>query len=254
MRRTYYYSDPVHDDFSPAKPEQKQLKPGYRYFPRNPIFRIAAFLLYRVVAIPVVYILNKIVYAETYVGLTKLRKSWLKGAFLYGSPPRSMGDAYTPQIISCPVRNFTLVNSASVTDPFLAFFVKQLGGIPVPDSRESYRGFMKALDEIHRRRQNVFIYPEAHIWPTYTGIRDFPAGSFDYPVKYHAPAYAVTTTFHKRRIGPWVRTRVYIDGPFWPDETLPKAEARKKLRDEVYTAMVARSKLSTYQYHTFTEK
>ena len=39
----------------------------------------------------------------------------------------------------------------------------------------------------------------------------------------------------------------YIDGPFFPDETLNAKEAKQKLRDEVYNCMVERSKNSNVE-------
>jgi hypothetical protein len=36
----------------------------------------------------------------------------------------------------------------------------------------------------------------------------------------------------------------YVDGPFYPDETLPLAQQKKKLRDDIFEKMTERSKLS----------
>ncbi|MGN1234955.1 MAG: hypothetical protein ACI4U2_03130, partial [Christensenellaceae bacterium] len=50
------------------------------------------------------------------------------------------------------------------------------------------------------------------------------------------------------------KTTVYVDGPFFPDETLPKSEQKAKLRDEVYRAMAARSECSTYSKNRYVKR
>ena len=56
-------------------------------------------------------------------------------------------------------------------------------------------------------------------------------------------------TFQKRRFFKKPGITVYVDGPFFPDESLPLKAAQKKLRDEVHAAMKARAEEhSTYEY------
>ena len=50
------------------------------------------------------------------------------------------------------------------------------------------------------------------------------------------------------------RIVTYIDGPFYPDESL-KGKARKEaLRNQVYEAMVERSKLNTIELAKYIKK
>ena len=94
----------------------------------------------------------------------------------------------------------------------------------------------------------VSIYPEAHLWPYYTGIRQFPETSFKFPVNENKPSFTITTTYQKRKHRKKPRVTLFVDGPFWPDKTLSKKERAKKLHDEIYNTMVERSKNSTYDY------
>ena len=94
----------------------------------------------------------------------------------------------------------------------------------------------------------VVIYPEAHVWPYYTGIRPFPASSFRFPVECGAPVFVMTTTYQKRKTGRTPKAKIYVDGPFWPDDSLKKKERQQHLRDQVYACMTERSKNSTYDY------
>lgn len=95
------------------------------------------------------------------------------------------------------------------------------------------------------------IYPEAHIWPYYTKIRPFVDTSFHYPIKYGVPAFCFTNTYQKRKGSQKPNMVTYIDGPFFPDASLPVREQKKELRDRIYQTMCERAKNSnavTIQY------
>lgn len=68
--------------------------------------------------------------------------------------------------------------------------------------------------------------------------------SFRYPIKQGVPAFCLTNTYQKRRYSKKPKMVTYIDGPFFPDETLSPKEKKKKLRDEIYNAMKNRAKSS----------
>lgn len=65
------------------------------------------------------------------------------------------------------------------------------------------------------------IYPEAHIWPFYTGIRPFPDTSFRYPVQQKLPVFCLTNTYQRRGKSHIPQIVTYLDGPFYPDAELP---------------------------------
>ena len=46
----------------------------------------------------------------------------------------------------------------------------------------------------------------------------------------------------------------YADGPFYPDKTKTTKDAEQELRDQVYEAMVKRSKNSTFEYIKYVKK
>ena len=81
--------------------------------------------------------------------------------------------------------------------------------------------FTDALDYHINKRHRVLIYPEAHIWPYYNDIRHFKSVSFKYPVNQNVPIFTATTTFKQRKGNKKPKPIIYIDGPFYPDETLP---------------------------------
>ena len=122
---------------------------------------------------------------------------------------------------------------------------------PLPDDKAAYANFTRAIEQRITEGKAVVIYPEAHIWPYYTGIRPFTDTSFHYPVKFNTPVFCFTNTYRKRRFGKKPRIVTCVDGPFFPNEELPQKQRRKDLRDRVYNAMLTRAQASdcvTIQY------
>ena len=46
----------------------------------------------------------------------------------------------------------------------------------------------------------------------------------------------------------------YLDGPFYPDHSLPPRARAQALRDEIYKTMVRRSQESDYEYIRYVKK
>ena len=120
--------------------------------------------------------------------------------------------------------------------------MRTVGALPIPNNFHLMNKFTSAVGEAIKKRHWVAIYPEAHIWPYYTKIRNFSPVSFNYPVRLDAPVFTYTMTYKTRRHRSKPKCTVYVDGPFFADKTLPNKEAAKKLRDEVYNAMCRRAR------------
>ena len=123
-----------------------------------------------------------------------------------------------------------------------------LGALPIPDTLGGMRGFTEAVKTRADEGCNVVIYPEAHVWEYYTGIRPMPESAFTFPLRCAKPSYAMTVTYKKRRIGKKPAAVVHLDGPFYPDESLPPRRRAAALRDTVYAAMLERSRESDTEY------
>ena len=85
MKKTIYYSDEFNDDFANTDIDQKKLPPDYPYFPKSPVRRVLAFILYYIIAVPLVFLMQKVVYHEKIVGRKKLKPYRKTGYFLYGN-------------------------------------------------------------------------------------------------------------------------------------------------------------------------
>ncbi|MBP5242889.1 MAG: 1-acyl-sn-glycerol-3-phosphate acyltransferase [Clostridia bacterium] len=247
-QKIFYYSDKLNDDFAGTNIKRKELPENYPYFRKNPLRKISAFLLYRVLATPIAFLFQKIVYHEKIIGRKKLKGYKKDGFFLYGNHTRAAGDAFAPSFVSFPKKAHIVVDPDCVSIPGLKAVVEDLGALPLPTSFHGMKNFKNAVEEHARQKHVVVIYPEAHIWPFYTDVRPFKDGSFRYPAECNKPVFTFTVTYKKRKLIPFPKATVYIDGPFFPDKDKSVKENQKLLRNICYETMKERSKTSTYEH------
>ena len=244
-----YYSDEVHDDFANTNIKTEPLPKDFKYNKNDIFSRLRRFIVYRVLATPAVFFIQKVLRGVKYVNKGCLKGYKKQGCFIYGNHTGFASDAFNPTVISFPRPAKVMVNEDSTSIKGLRRLLMDVGALPIPSGLHLMGAFNGEIDRAIKAGYWIAIYPEAHIWPYYTGVRNFPAVSFRYPAKLGAPVFTYTMTFRKRRFFKSPKKVVYIDGPFLPDPDLPVKAAQQKLRDEAYAAMSARAaQFSTYEY------
>lgn len=240
-----YYDDPLNDEFSTAVITPKTIGDDYVYVHTSFFKKLTHFFWYRIVATPLAWFYLKIKFHHR-IQNKKILKAYKKsGFFLFGNHTQAIGDALIPTMVSFPKDAYVVVHANNVSMPVLGRVTPSMGALPLPDTLKATRHFIQAMETRLSQHCPIVIYPEAHIWPYYTGIRPFSDKSFHYPVKYGLPSFSFTNTYQKRRFGKKPKIVTYVDGPFFPDTALPVNERRNKLRNQVYEAMCQRSKRST---------
>ncbi len=244
-----YYSDEVHDDFADTHIATKHLPDNFKYHTRNPLVAIRRFLIYRVFATPCTFIYTKILRRIKYVNKKCMKGYKNRGCFIYGNHTAFVCDASNPTVLSFPRPAKVMVNEDTTSIKGMRWLVMDVGALPIPSDLHLMKEFNDEITRAINKKYWVAIYPEAHIWPYYCGVRNFPAVSFRYPAKLGAPVFSYTMTFKKRKHSDKPKITVYIDGPFFADENLPLKHAQQKLRDQVYAVMKARAdEHSDYEY------
>ncbi len=240
-KKTVYFSDERNDEFSKARITPRVIDGTYRYKrDGSAVGRAACFFLHRIVAKPIAFAYLKIRFRHKIIG--KERLADCGGCFIYGNHTQAVADALIPTFVAGTRGSHVIVHAANVSIPVLGRLTPYMGAIPLPDTREAARSFNAAVSDRIGEGCAVFIYPEAHIWPYYTGIRNFPSDSFSYPVKTGAPVFCFTNVYKKRGRRPnSVRIVTYVDGPFFPDASLPISERRDELCRRVYDCMTERA-------------
>lgn len=242
--RVIYYNDERNDEFSTAQITPKKIDGSYVYCHTSRFKKFTHFFWYRNVFTPIAFFYTKLKFHHKTVGKEKLREYADTGYFLYGNHTQDIGDAFIPNMLNLPKDNYVIVHPNNVSMPLLGRITPSLGALPLPDDFKAYRNFMSAIDQRIGEKCAVVIYPEAHIWPYYTGIRRFPDTSFHYPVKLGVPTFCFTNTYKKRRHSKKPQIVTYIDGPFFPNPELSLREQKMELCDRVYRCMRDRAELS----------
>ena len=253
-KKTIVYRDELHDDFAGNNIHTKAVPADFPFAVRNPFWVILEFILYRLIATPVVWLIGKVGFGLRIENRRVLRKLRRTGFYLYGNHTQSMMDAYTPSLCAFPHKAHVIVSPDAVSIPGIRRIVQMLGAIPLPDTTGGYPPFLAAQKLRIGQKRAIAIYPEAHIWPWYTGIRPFPDTSFAYPVMMDAPAVAYVTTYRQRRIFKklWPCMTVTLSEPYYPDRSLPPKQARAKLRGQIYDFMCTRStQPDNYAYYEY---
>ncbi len=242
------YHDEKNDEFSTAVIEAKKIDGSYKYDRSSGMCAIARFFWYRMVAIPLAWCYLKIKFRHKIIGKEKLKNFSKQGRFIYGNHTQPTADALIPTFVDSLHGPYVVVHANNVSMPYLGRVTPYMGALPLPDDMTATRNFTDIMKKRIEQGKAVVIYPEAHIWPYYTKIRPFGEESFMYPVKYGAPVFCFTNTYQKsgKRAHPKMVT--YIDGPFYPDEDCSPREARRKLREEVYSAMCKRAECSNIEW------
>ena len=239
-KRIIYYSDELNDDFANGNIQAIKIDEDYKYIHTNPLWKIAEFFVHRVLFTLPCFIYSKLKFGlkinNRKAILDELKKG--KGVFVYHNHTQIVLDPFLPTFLAFPHKGYIIANPDNISMPVLGKLNRMNGAIPVPDTMGASKNFMKAIEYYIQKGKMISIYPEAHVWPYYTGIRNFTDVSFKYPVKFDVPIFTCTTTYYKKRNK--VRIKLFIDGPFYSNQDINIKAAAKELRDIAYITMVNR--------------
>lgn len=239
--RIIYYKDPLNDDFAGTQINQKKVDDNFVYVHENKLWRLCSSIFYFGIALPMLFFVVKIkrhVHVKNRKVLRKVRKS---GYFLYGNHT-NIFDAFIPhtQVVKFK-KTYIIANPDAVSIKGVKNLVMMLGALPTPSTVNSVRNFNAAIDKRIAQRRAIVIYPEAHIWPFYNGLRPFSDISFQYPARLGAPVIAMVTTYRKPKRKFQKKRRPFIDitlsEPIYPNPEFSIRENTKYLHDQIYAFM-----------------
>lgn len=257
--RVFYYTseedDPIKTD-EQEKKEEVRLPEGYEFIPRHWWVRLYSAILFLIFKAFGQYY-ERGYWQTKFYGREKLKKAKGKGYLIYANHTNPFHDVFGPGI-AADRRIFTIISPVNLKIPGIGKFLPMIGGLPLGKTVEEKKMFNEAVDKRLKQKKVLVVYPEAHVWPYYTGIKKFPAGdkSFKYATRNNLPIFTMTTTYHKRKNSKrdLPRMDIYIDGPFYPDPKKSEDENRTDLAKKAYESMVKWSKRSSYDYFKYIKK
>lgn len=254
--RTRFYYDETKDDFQNTKTSLNVTVNGdYDYLPKNPFFRLFAFWLYYFVAVPLLTLANFFVFGTRVHGRKNLKSLRGKGYFLYANHTH-YSDVWLGPVLAAPFRrSFVVANKDAIQIPYVRVLTKALGALPVADTVSGMKNMTKAIAHLIEKGKIVAIFPEAHIWHYYTGLRPFPLTSFKFPASNGAPVVPVAVCYKKR----WLfgnkrkpRAHVYLGLPIYPKAHFTDKQNAEYLRNSVQEYIkLTLHKNSTYAYYNY---
>ena len=245
-RKVKYFSNDT-DEVVNFNIKRKQIDENYKYQSKNPIYIWTSFVVYRLILTPIFWLYLKF-FQRIEIKNRKVLKKVNGGYYIYSNHTNQICDAVCPTFICNPRKPHVVVNADNISLPFLGGIVKMCGALPLPDDITSAKNFSATIKELNLKKQPIFIFPEAHLWPYYTKIREFPSNAFHYPVETNSPIFTSTTTYHKRKFSKRPKIKIFVDGPFYPDLTLNKQERKQKLCETAFKQMCSRASLNSYEY------
>ncbi len=240
--KTIYYSDELKDDFAFTQGiKAKPLPENYKWIHKGFLWKFFSAILYYFIAYPLIKIINRFYYGLK-IKNRRIIKKLRSGCFLYCNHTQHLDPFIAAEVSGWGHRTYFMAGADAFSIFGIRHLVTMLGAMPVAYNLNSMRKMVDAVSERYHEGACITIYPEAHIWPYYTGIRHFGSAAFAYPVGLNAPVVAMVVTYRKRRgltrllfRHPWVT--VYCNDPIYPNPDLSRKDAKKDLRDRVYNWM-----------------
>ena len=236
--RIVYYKDEFNDDFGEIGLERPKLKEDYVFERKGAVKRFFATIFYYGLALPILWLVGKCAVSVKVKNRKVLKELKHKGYIIYGNHTHWV-DAWTAQVfVARPKRTNILGYSDALSIPVAKGLVKGIGLLPVENNRESLTKLTNAITHYINKKECISIFPEAHVWPYYNGIRQFKVGSFFYPTVSKCPIVAMCTIWRKVWYSKKPKMTIYVSQPKYYDETLDQKANIEAYHDYVYEFFV----------------
>lgn len=177
------------------EPLEFNISEDYEYVRKGKLFNICSYLLYYGIAVPIIFLITKLVYDLKIEGRENIAN--LKtGAVSVSNHVLVLDCAMVGLALDDKKVYYTTLES-SFKIPFVRKLIKLLRAIPIPKENKNKPYFAKALDDILNEGNIVHFYPEASLWPYYNKLRNFKTGAFRFAVKNDVPIIPMVFTFRR---------------------------------------------------------
>lgn len=200
------------------------------------------------------YGFNKLILKQSFANKAILEPYKHKGYFLYANHTQPVGDVFLPMLAGTARRYYVVCAQSNLGMPIIGPLLPYGGALPIPSDLHQLPRLIKAVQCHIERNDFVTIYPEAHVWPYYTGIRPFSKAAFHFPMKVNVPSFVMTNTYQRCKWSKRPKMVTYLDGPFYPQRNLPAKQAQEQLMQQVKTTMQKRAQLNDAEYIRYVQR
>ena len=168
----------------------------YKYVPTNIFFRIISWIVYYIIAVPILSILLKLVYDLKIEGKENIKN--LQGGAITVSNHVLVLDCAMVGLAVCGKKKiFYTTQSESFQIPFVRKLIKLLRAIPIPKGVKNKERMVKEISNLLKDNKFVHFYPEAILYPYCNKIRHFKNGAFDLAIKNDVPVVPIVIKFRQ---------------------------------------------------------
>lgn len=236
------------DNIMVIKNETRKVKfdDTYSYKPRNIFFRTWAFV-FRLIVIAFFNPFMVLNYKMWTFGGKNKKGLKNKSFIITCNHAHLFDDVSIGTNLFCWRKIYFTTLDRNIKRPMIGFFLRSLGGIPIPSS--SISGMKKFNDDVSaliKKKKPILYNPEGSLWPYYREIRPYKRGAFSMAVKNDVPVLPLVILFKqwKKKNGK-TKHRLYFAmcKPIEIDKTLPdeKSQSEKMMEQTVeVTTRVAR--------------
>ena len=168
----------------------------YKYVPTNIFFRIISWIVYYIIAVPILSILLKLVYDFKIEGKENIKN--LQGGAITVSNHVLVLDCAMVRLAVCGKKKiFYTTQSESFQIPIVRKLIKLLRAIPIPKGVKNKERMVKEISNLLKDNKFVHFYPEAILYPYCNKIRHFKNGAFDLAIKNDVPVVPIVIKFRQ---------------------------------------------------------
>lgn len=197
-------------------------------------------ILYYVIAIPLLWLLDKLLFNFKIVGKENIQK--IKSGKITISNHIHPLDCTMNGLANLPNKVYFTTIQSNVEVPITGKIVRLLNGIPIPEGQNEKVIFFSNLKKLLEKNKTVHFYPEAELIPYCKEIREFKSGAFRLAVDSNVPIVPLVFKFvEPYGIRKYIKKKPFFElhvlPAIYPDTTLSRMEAVKKLKNDCYENM-----------------
>jgi len=140
---------------------------------------------------------------------------------------------------------YKVIREGNYTNPPKPFglFMRHCNTLPLSSQTAPMKKFLKAFKVLLSRGETILIYPEQSMWWNYRKPKQMQDGAFTLAVRNNTPIVPIFITMNDSDVldadGFFVQEyTINILKPIYPDKSLSRMEAAKKMKEENYAAWV----------------
>lgn len=230
--KTIYWHDELNDDFDEVGLKRPEVPKNYRYLRR---FHVSAWMTYYLLAKPILG-LYCFFHGIKVKGKENLKPLRHKGYFIYSNHV-AISDVFKFASYAVPKKRVNIIGySDALSLKPIRLLIRGLGYLPIPNDIDNLKKLKEAIKTLVDKNEVVLIYPEAHIWPYYTKIRNFKDVSFSYPAEFHKPIIPAVTVWRGKK-GKKTKQTIIFGKAIYPNREFTPLENKKYLHEQCLLQM-----------------